>query len=211
MRAAPIVSLILGLVACTAPAPETPATPATPPVVAEVKPGPAALADIPPGPEGRSMRRKAVLELLVGGGVAASLPLVDTAPGREFDPQLADKLTPKEYLRRYRVPTVRQAKATVEGPLDKDPIRKVVREHINEIRRCYDEGLALDFNLKGRVEVKFKILGDGTVGESAVLESTLRDADVATCIGAAPLLWTFPKPERGETVTVGYPFVLEPG
>ena len=213
MRAAPTVWLLLGLVACDAPAPEAvpPPPPATPPVVAEARPGPAAPSVLPPGPEGRAARRQAALDLLVGGGDAASLPLVDTSPGRQFDWQLAYKLTPKEYLRRLRVPTVRQAKCTVVGPLDKDIIRRTVREHIDEIRNCYDQSLEIEPNLRGRVVVEFTILGDGKVGESAAGESTIDDSDVDACIGAAPLGWRFPKPEGGETVTVSYPFVLEPG
>jgi hypothetical protein len=42
------------------------------------------------------------------------------------------------------VPTVRQAKATVTGALDKDIIRRIVRAHINEVRYCYNQGLARD-------------------------------------------------------------------
>lgn len=211
MRAAPPAWLLLGLAACDAPAPEAVSPPATPPVVAEARPGPAAPSVIPPGPEGPAARRRAALDLLVGGGGAASLPLVDTSPGRQFDWQLAYKLTPKKYLHRLRVPTVRQAKATVVGPLDKDIIRGTVREHIDEIRNCYEPSLEIEPNLRGRVVVEFTILGDGKVGESAAGESTIDDSDVDACIGAAPLGWRFPKPEGGETVTVSYPFVLEPG
>jgi len=50
-----------------------------------------------------------------------------------------------------RVPTVRQAKSEVVGELDKDLIRRTVRTHIHEVRRCYDKALARDPNAKGRV------------------------------------------------------------
>lgn len=210
MRAAKIW-MILGVFACDAPAPEVAPPPPTPPVVADARPGPAAPVAASPRPKDRAARRQATVALLLGDGVAASLPLVDTSPGRSFDWQLAYKLTPKEYVQRMRVPTVRQAKATIEGPLDRDLIRRVVREHINEIRACYHASLEVEPNLKGRVAVEFKILGDGKVGESLVRESTIDDSDVDVCIGAAPRGWRFPRPERGETVTVTYPFVLEPG
>ena len=62
-----------------------------------------------------------------------------------------------------RVPRVRQAKATVTGSLDKDIIRRIVRAHINEVRYCYEKGLAVDPNLKGRVAVTFTIDAEGKV------------------------------------------------
>lgn len=106
------------------------------------------------------------------------------------------------------VPTVRQAKATVTGALDRDIIRRIVRAHINEVRYCYNQGLARDPGLGGRVAVNFTIDGDGKVPVSVVGESTLKDDVVATCIALAVKRWTFPKPKSG-TVEVNYPFVLD--
>jgi Ca-activated chloride channel family protein len=113
--------------------------------------------------------------------------------------------------RGMRVPTVRQAKAEVVGSLDKDIIRRIVRAHINEVRYCYNQALAKDPNSKGRVTVEFVIGGTGKVASATVKETTMSDAAVATCISAAIKRWTFPKPEGGGSVTVAYPFVLEPG
>ncbi len=106
------------------------------------------------------------------------------------------------------VPTVRQAKATVSGALDRDIIRRIVRAHINEVRYCYNQGLARDPALRGRVAGNLTIDGAGKVSAAGVGESTLRDAAVGTCIAAAVKRWTFPKPKSG-TVEVSYPFVLE--
>ena len=108
------------------------------------------------------------------------------------------------------VPTVRQAKATVSGALDRDIIRRIVRAHINEVRSCYNQGLARDPGLGGRVAINFTIDGDGKVSAAVVSESTLTDAAVATCIAGAVKRWAFPKP-KGGTVEVTYPFVLESG
>ncbi|MCA9718997.1 MAG: AgmX/PglI C-terminal domain-containing protein, partial [Myxococcales bacterium] len=58
-----------------------------------------------------------------------------------------------------RVPMVRQGKAQVQGALDKDIIRRIVRAHINEVRHCYNQGLSKDPNMKGRVAVQFTIGG----------------------------------------------------
>ncbi|MBL9105818.1 MAG: AgmX/PglI C-terminal domain-containing protein [Myxococcales bacterium] len=110
-----------------------------------------------------------------------------------------------------RVPTVRQAKAEVQGALDKDIIRRIVRAHINEVRYCYNQALARDPYAGGRVAVQFTIGGTGKVPSAVVQESTMKDAAVGNCIAKAVRRWTFPKPQGGGSVIVTYPFVLEPG
>jgi hypothetical protein len=92
-----------------------------------------------------------------------------------------------------RVPTVRQAKAEIMGSLDKDLIRRIVRAHINEVRYCYNKGLARDPNLKGRLSIEFTIDGKGKVSKAVVKESTVKDVSVGECIAKQMLKWTFPK------------------
>ena len=109
------------------------------------------------------------------------------------------------------VPTVRQAAATVEGALDRDIIRRIVRAHINEVRHCYNQGLARLPELRGRVAVRFVITNAGEVASSVVQETDLRDITVANCIAQAAKRWRFPRPTGDGVVLVTYPFVLEPG
>lgn len=98
-----------------------------------------------------------------------------------------------------------------QGSLDKDVIRRVVRGHIEEIRGCYNRGLATDAGLAGRVVVQFAIGGTGAVYSAVVHESTLpaHGDPVAQCIVVAAGKWVFPAPEGGGSVIVTYPFVLE--
>lgn len=109
------------------------------------------------------------------------------------------------------VPRVRQAKASTTGKLDKDIIRRIVRAHINEVRHCYHRGLVKDPKLAGRVSIDFAIGAAGKVTSSSVDTDTLADANVGKCIAKAVKRWKFPKPTDGGTVTVSYPFMLEPG
>ncbi|MEZ4454785.1 MAG: AgmX/PglI C-terminal domain-containing protein [Nannocystaceae bacterium] len=102
-------------------------------------------------------------------------------------------------------------KATVQGQLDPDLIRRIVRAHINEIRYCYNEGLADDPELAGRVAIAFTIGTSGDVTAVSTAESTLADASVPHCMQAAVARWKFPKPDGDAPVQVTYPFVLEPG
>jgi TonB family protein len=110
-----------------------------------------------------------------------------------------------------RVPRVRQAKAKVQGALDKDIIRRIVRAHINEVRSCYNQGLVRNPNLQGRVAVNFVITSTGKVGSAVVQESSLKDKSVGNCIAKAVKRWKFPRPRGGGNVIVTYPFNLSPG
>ncbi|MEZ4449097.1 MAG: AgmX/PglI C-terminal domain-containing protein [Nannocystaceae bacterium] len=109
------------------------------------------------------------------------------------------------------IPTVRQARAEVQGSLDKDIIRRIVRAHINEIRHCYNQTLSRDPNARARVAIHFTIDSKGAVPSSVVQESTAADHALGTCMANAIKRWKFPKPPGGGTVLVTYPFVLEPG
>jgi hypothetical protein len=110
-----------------------------------------------------------------------------------------------------RVPQVRYAKAEITGALDRDQVRKVVREHISEVRSCYDAGLTPSPNLQNRVAIEFVIEPSGEVGSAEVHESTLKDDRVSACIVEVIQGWRFPKPADGKPVTVVYPFALSPG
>ncbi len=107
-----------------------------------------------------------------------------------------------------RVPRVRQGKATVSGSMDRDIIRRIVRSHINEIRFCFNQGLARDPNLSGRVAIEFTVNAMGRVPVAVAGESSLGAPDVAKCMAKAVKRWKFPRPTAGGTVTVRYPFVL---
>jgi len=96
------------------------------------------------------------------------------------------------------------------GTLEASQIREVVRGHIDEIRYCYNEGLARDPQAQGRIVLDFTIGSDGAVVRSAVASSDMADAQVPECMRKVAATWQFPQPEGGE-VMVSYPFVLEPG
>ncbi len=108
-----------------------------------------------------------------------------------------------------RVPAPRLGVAQVQGGLDKDLIRRVVRAHINEIRYCYNQGLSRDPNLKGRVSVQFQIGNTGKVPTAVVSETDIKDGNVTNCVASAVRRWQFPKPQGGGNVIVTYPFVLQ--
>jgi len=95
--------------------------------------------------------------------------------------------------------------------MDKDVIRRALREHLPEVRACYEAGLAQDPTIKGRVSIQFNIGPTGGVNVAVVAESTVKDSNVSNCIAKAVKRWTFPKPRGGGNVIVTYPFNLTPG
>jgi hypothetical protein len=103
--------------------------------------------------------------------------------------------------------------ATPSAAIDKGLIRTVVRSHVREIRGCYEQGLATDPKLAGRVVVRFTIDPRGMVVEAAVASSDLPPQAqlVQACIVAAVKGWRFPVPPQSTKAEVLYPFVLAPG
>ena len=112
-------------------------------------------------------------------------------------------------------PAVIRPEATeVTGSLAPDVIQRVIRRHVTEVRHCYDVGLSSDPNLSGRITISFVIGVTGTVSTARVTASTFppsrTSVSVGECITAAVGRWMFPAPDGG-SVTVNYPFVLNPG
>lgn len=110
------------------------------------------------------------------------------------------------------VPIIELAKAEVDGALDRDVIRRIVRAHVNEIRRCYATGLEAEPSLAGTIELGFVIDPDGRI--TKVVDHTtpeqFADLEVRQCITRALRRWKFPKPHDGQPVTVRYPIRLQP-
>lgn len=101
--------------------------------------------------------------------------------------------------------------ARVQGSLDKNIIRRVIRRHLAEVRFCYvSKGLASNQKLAGQVKVQFIISQQGRVTSVAVTSSSLNHGSTEACIKRAIRRWRFPKPEGG-IVVVRYPFNFKPG
>ena len=105
-------------------------------------------------------------------------------------------------------PQVVPQRPAVEGSLDKEIIRKVVRQHRREIKYCYEKELQKNKSLKGRVVVQFTISPAGDVVAALITKSTLNNTAVEQCMQGKIRRWTFPEPKGGGIVKVNYPFNL---
>ncbi len=106
-------------------------------------------------------------------------------------------------------PSLKAGKLNVSGRLPPEVIQRIVRQNFGRFRLCYEQGLARNPNLAGRVSARFVIGMDGSVSNVANGGSDLPDAGVVSCVMSAFSGLSFPQPEGG-IVTVVYPVNLAP-
>jgi hypothetical protein len=98
----------------------------------------------------------------------------------------------------------------IVGAIDPELIRKVIREHASQVRYCYEQQLALNPKLEGKVAIRWQIGPDGRASNTMVDAgaTTLPNEEVQRCIMARIVTWEFPKPRGGGIAIVTYPWVL---
>jgi TonB family protein len=102
-----------------------------------------------------------------------------------------------------------------EGPsafpdLDKEIIRRTIRSHINQVKACYESGLATRPTLGGTIVVEFLIPPSGAVSQTRVASSTMGAPAVDECVARAMCGWQFPRPLSGGSIAITYPYKLTP-
>lgn len=108
--------------------------------------------------------------------------------------------------RNARIPKIVPGRPTVEGSLDREIIARVIRQHRNEIKFCYEKELQKNKKLAGRITVSFTIAASGSVIIAKVKSSTIKNASVENCVTGKIRRWVFPAPKGGGIVKVNYPF-----
>lgn len=97
----------------------------------------------------------------------------------------------------------------VDGELSQAEISGVMKRNLKALRDCYESALKRDRTLSGKVVIRFEILEDGRTANIEFEDSSLKSADVVSCIKGRAKYWRFPKPEGG-SVFVAYPIVFTP-
>ena len=110
---------------------------------------------------------------------------------------------------RANLPKTSIGVATATGDLDKNIIRRYMRQKLPQIEYCYQKQLAVKPKLAGTITVSFVISGEGTV--TSAKASGLGDEPVETCVADVVRTIRFPKPKGGGVVNVSYPFTFRPG
>ncbi len=100
----------------------------------------------------------------------------------------------------------------VIGALDRELVRKVIRDHADQVRYCYEQQLTLNPKLEGKVSLTWQINADGRASSTIIDRgnTTLANEEVARCIMSRIVTWEFPKPRGGGIGIVTYPWILRP-
>ncbi|NJL24562.1 MAG: AgmX/PglI C-terminal domain-containing protein [Calothrix sp. SM1_5_4] len=98
--------------------------------------------------------------------------------------------------------------ADFAGGMDKEAIRRVIREHIREIRSCYERELQRSPDLYGKIVLEWDIEEGGRVSRCVVKNNALGNDTVANCIVSRLKTWKFPDPPKDQIGRVVYPFVF---
>jgi hypothetical protein len=144
----------------------------------------------------------------IGGDPGATIGTCDAACQR----RTREALGGPAGLRRHvaRALDVIPVDAKVRGTLDREIVRRTIRQHLNEVKYCYERELVRHPALGGRIAVQFTIGPTGSVITSVMQSSTLGNTPVESCIVQAVRRWDFPVQSGGGLTIVSYPFVLVP-
>lgn len=96
----------------------------------------------------------------------------------------------------------------VSEGLTKDEVGKVIREHMAEVRYCYDSALLRSPGLEGKLLLSFVVKSYGGAVGAKVKESS-GDRGLDDCIVSRLVKWKFPKPRGGVDVGISYPFIFK--
>jgi outer membrane biosynthesis protein TonB len=94
------------------------------------------------------------------------------------------------------------------GGMDKEAIRRVIREHYREIKNCYDRELQRSPDLFGKLVLQWDIEEEGRVSGAVVKNNALGNETVANCIISRLRTWKFPDPPKDQVGRVVFPFVF---
>ncbi|MES2769035.1 MAG: AgmX/PglI C-terminal domain-containing protein [Bdellovibrionota bacterium] len=97
---------------------------------------------------------------------------------------------------------------TFSGSIDREAIRRVIRENQRQITACYEKTLNKNPNLYGKVILEWVIVGNGRVSSARVSSSTLKNSEVEQCILSRLRTWKFPEPPPDQEAVVSYPFLF---
>ncbi|MDX9724044.1 MAG: AgmX/PglI C-terminal domain-containing protein, partial [Myxococcota bacterium] len=108
-----------------------------------------------------------------------------------------------------RVPRLKPGKPEVLGSMDKRIIQKVVNQHRQRLRHCYERELLTHPELSGKIVLKWVIQPTGDVSSVQLLETTMNNQSVENCVTQVVMRFRFPETKGGGLVIVTYPFVFE--
>ncbi len=105
-------------------------------------------------------------------------------------------------------PTVGVKEPITVGNVDKSTIDRIVKQHLAQIRTCYERELSRNPKLSGKVVVKFVIAKDGSVSTSSSAYSSLKSPVAEDCVHGQFRRMRFPRPRGGGIAVIKYPLIF---
>ncbi|MFH2004980.1 MAG: AgmX/PglI C-terminal domain-containing protein, partial [bacterium] len=103
---------------------------------------------------------------------------------------------------------VDRKRTRIVGGLKPEVVGRTIQRYYSQIKHCYDAALGRAPNLYGKLTTNFVIAANGRVSEAGVLQSTLGDPTVESCVLRTLRRIRFPEPRGGGEVIVTYPFLF---
>lgn len=128
---------------------------------------------------------------------------------RDNSPQAAPASAQLTSVSPPGAPPVPRTADVTWGEPDGAKVRKWMRRHSKELRRCYESALAGNPNARGRIILRFTISETGALTGVSVTRSTFARRDVATCAVDVVRGWRTPF-RPAEPVEVEYPLSFSP-
>jgi hypothetical protein len=94
----------------------------------------------------------------------------------------------------------------VEGGLDRETVRRIVRSYQGEIQTCYERGLVKEPTLGGRFVIDWTIQAPGMVSKARMTTEQSRSPAFVACLLGVVRGMVFPKAKNGMPTRVIYPF-----
>lgn len=101
-----------------------------------------------------------------------------------------------------------EAEAEFTGSIDREAIRRVIRDNRKLFENCYNQALRRNSDSYGKVEIKWHIEERGRATNSVVKSNTVGDKQMGECLARVIRGLTFPEPPPDQIAEVTYPFVF---
>lgn len=124
---------------------------------------------------------------------------IDTGSGRGQGASLGGR------GERERRPQMSRGNPNINGFLSREQIERVVRRHSRGITYCYERELQNNGDLAGRISVNWTIGLDGRVQSASVVENSMGNRNVESCVLQEVRRMRFDEPDGG-MVVVTFPF-----
>jgi len=103
---------------------------------------------------------------------------------------------------------VGESEAEFTGSIDKEAIRRVIRENKNQLQHCYDAALRRNNDVYGKIELHWQIIERGRAIQVGVKSNTVGDSEMGKCLARVIGGLTFPEPPPDTAADVVFPFVF---